>query len=99
MERGAGASETPRNGTILGCEIRLQITTSLQKTFGDCQPQAPNGYRERWVSHLRDLPYVVVLVDTEGLYRDSFIIVNPLPNVAVATRGKGDLARLDEFFR
>jgi len=99
MERGAGVAETPRNGTILGCEIRFQITTSLQKTFVDGQLQAPNGDRERWVSHLRDLSYVTVLVDTKGLYRDSFIIVNPLPNVAVATRGNGYLARLDEFVR
>lgn len=50
------------------------------------------------MSHLCDLPYVIVPVDTEGLYRDSFIIVNALPNVAITPRGNGDLARLDEFF-
>ena len=51
------------------------------------------------MSHLRDLPYVTVLVDTEGLYRDSFLIVNPLPNVSITPRSNGVLARLDEFFR
>ena len=58
-----------------------------------------SGDRERWTSHLRDLSYVIVFVDTEGLYRDWFIIVNALPDVAITPRGNGDLARLDEFFR
>ena len=51
------------------------------------------------MSHLCNFPYVIVLVDTKGLYRDSFIIVNALPNVAITARGNGEFARLDEFFR
>jgi len=51
------------------------------------------------MSHLCNLPYVTVLIDTEGLYRDSFVIVNPLPNVAIPAGGNRVFARLDEFFR
>ena len=59
-----------------------------------------SGDRERWTTrHIRDLPYAIVLVDTEGLYRDSFIIVNALPDVTITPRGNGDLARSDEFSR
>ena len=99
MDNGAGASETPMNGTTLGCEIRLHITTSLQNTFGDSQLQLPKGDRERWVSHLCNLPNVIDLVNTESLYRNSLIIVNALPDVAITARSNSDLARLDEFFR
>ena len=99
MESGAGDSETPKNGTTLGCETRLQISTSLQNTFGDSQRQLPAGDRERWMSHLCDLLYVIDPVNPECLYRNSFIIVNALPNVAVTARGNGDHTRLDEFFR
>ena len=98
-ESGAGASVTPRNGTILGCEIRLQITTSLQNTFGEGQQRLLMRGRERRIGHLCDLSHVIIPVHTEALYRDSLIAVNALPNIAVTTKGNSGLACLDEFVR
>ena len=99
MESGAGDLETPKNATIFGCEIHLHIATSLQNTFGDSQRRMLMGYRERWMSHLCNLLYVIVPVNPECLYRNFLVIVNALPNIAETARGNSDLARLDKCSR
>ena len=50
---------------MLGCAIRLQITTSLQNNFGGhCQTEPPKGDGKRWIGYLCNPPYVILFVHT-----------------------------------